>query len=241
MEQTNMRQAVATATPVLAPGLSGEAVAMPAERRGLQARLVSRTIKRGVDIVGATVLLILGFPLMIAIAALVAMDGGPVLYRHRRVGVGGKSFDCLKFRTMILEAEDCLSEYLSYHPAAREEWARDQKLAFDPRVTGIGKFLRKASLDELPQLINVVRGEMSLVGPRPVTQSELGHYGASVPLYASVRPGITGLWQVSGRNDVGYAQRVALDESYVRRWSLALDLWILLRTPGVVFTRKGAR
>lgn len=197
--------------------------------------------KRLLDIVLASFLIFLTFPLLLGISLLVAMDGGPVLFKHHRIGRYGAGFGCLKFRTMILGAEECLDEYLSYHPEARAEWERDRKLTFDPRVTKIGRFLRISSLDELPQLLNVLRGEMSIVGPRPVTQEELAQYGGVAKLYRSVRPGITGLWQISGRNDTTYAARVSLDERYVRNWSLALDLGILLRTPVVVLARRGAR
>ena len=172
---------------------------------------------------------------------MVSLDGGPVFYRHKRIGRDGKPFGCLKFRTMILGAEACLNEYLSYHPEQRREWEQDQKLAFDLRVTAIGNVLRRLSLDELPQLVNVLVGEMSLVGPRPVTEGELKHYGAAASAYLAVRPGLTGPWQVSGRNDVSYATRVAMDEAYVRNFSLWNDIVILLRTPGVVLSKKGAR
>jgi len=241
MEQQQVSRAFATASPVDLSDVAGLEASARAGGYRTPMRPLQMAAKRVVDVVGTLVLLALCAPLFLVIAAMVGMDGGPVVYRHRRVGLNGQMFDCLKFRTMILGAEECLAEFLSYHPEARREWAADQKLSFDPRVTGIGKILRRASLDELPQLVNVLRGEMSLVGPRPVTPSELSHYGSAATAYASVRPGITGLWQVSGRNDVGYAKRVALDESYVREWNLALDLRILLRTPGVVFTRKGAR
>lgn len=198
-------------------------------------------VKRLTDIVIALLLLFLTFPLLVAIALLVAMDGGPVLFKHRRIGRHGTGFGCLKFRTMILGAEECLEEYLSYHPEARAEWEQGRKLNFDPRITRIGHLLRLSSLDELPQLLNVIKGDMSIVGPRPVTHEELAQYGTSACLYKSVRPGITGLWQISGRNDLSYATRVTLDERYVRNWSLALDLGILLRTPAVVLSRRGAR
>ena len=189
----------------------------------------------------ASILLVLSVPIFLAVAALVSIDGGPIFFRHKRVGKNGITFGCLKFRTMILGAEDCLDEYLSHHPEAQMEWAKEQKLSFDPRITAMGRFLRLSSVDELPQLINVIKGDMSLVGPRPVTQGELVHYGFATPLYKSVRPGITGLWQVSGRNDVGYDMRVKLDEQYIRNWNFVSDLWILLRTPAVVMSRKGAR
>jgi len=218
--------------------------ARPQERRvrsPLRSGAITRGIKRAIDIVGSAVLLVLFAPLFLVIGLLVALDGGPIVYAHRRVGQGGKPFDCLKFRTMILGAEDCLVEYLAHHPEAGQEWARDQKLGFDPRVTPIGRLLRRTSLDELPQLVNVLRGEMSLVGPRPVTVGELAHYGPSADHYFSVRPGITGPWQIGGRNDVSYARRVALDSEYARTLSVWRDIAILARTPAVVLSRKGAR
>lgn len=201
----------------------------------------SKIIKRVIDIIGSLALLVLFSPLFLVVALMVSLDGGPVFYRHQRIGRDGKPFGCLKFRTMILGAEACLNEYLSYHPEQRREWEQDQKLAFDPRVTAIGNVLRRLSLDELPQLVNVLVGEMSLVGPRPVTEGELKHYGAAASAYLAVRPGLTGPWQVSGRNDVSYATRVAMDEAYVRNFSLWNDIVILLRTPGVVLSKKGAR
>jgi Undecaprenyl-phosphate galactose phosphotransferase WbaP len=201
----------------------------------------SKIIKRLIDIIGSLALLVLFSPLFLVVALMVSLDGGPVFYRHKRIGRDGKLFGCLKFRTMILGAEACLNEYLSYHPEQRREWEQDQKLAFDPRVTAIGNVLRRLSLDELPQLVNVLVGEMSLVGPRPVTEGELKHYGAAASAYLAVRPGLTGPWQVSGRNDVSYATRVAMDEAYVRNFSLWNDIVILLRTPGVVLSKKGAR
>jgi exopolysaccharide production protein ExoY len=202
---------------------------------------LAKAIKRGFDLGAASVLLLLSIPLFIAIAAVVAIDGGPIFFRHWRVGKDGKTFGCLKFRTMIIGAEECLDEYLSHHSAAQLEWAKERKLSFDPRVTSVGRFLRSSSIDEIPQLINVIKGDMSLVGPRPVTKAELVNYGFATPIYKSVRPGITGLWQVSGRNDLGYDMRVRLDEQYVKTWSLMADLRILLRTPGVVMSRRGAR
>ena len=142
----------------------------------------SKIIKRVIDIIGSLALLVLFSPLFLVVALMVSLDGGPVFYRHKRIGRDGKPFGCLKFRTMILGAEACLNEYLSYHPEQRRDWEQDQKLAFDPRVTAIGNVLRRLSLDELPQLVNVLVGEMSLVGPRPVTEGELKHYGVACPL-----------------------------------------------------------
>ena len=202
---------------------------------------LARGVKRSIDVVGAAILLFLLWPLFIVIALVVAIDGGSVFYRHRRVGLGGKTFDCLKFRTMIPGAEECLREYLSYHPAADVEWTSSQKLSLDPRVTPVGALLRQWSFDELPQLLNVLRGEMSLVGPRPITSSEMTHYGQEAALYLSVPPGMTGLWQVSGRSDLGYSARVALDRDYVERWTLLSDIVILLWTPRAVLLRSGAK
>lgn len=197
-------------------------------------------IKRTIDLLLASIALLALAPLMLALAFVVAMDGGPVLFGHWRVGRNGQPFRCLKFRTMIIGADRCLNEYLSLHPAAAEEWQRDQKLDFDPRITGIGRMLRQSSLDELPQLINVLRGEMSLVGPRPVTATELQQrYGLQAESYVSVRPGITGLWQVSGRNRLSYDERVTLDARYVRTQSLGGDLAILFRTVSVMLSGDG--
>lgn len=181
-------------------------------------------------------------PLMLLVAWLTwRRDGAPIFFAHYRVGRGGKLFRCLKFRTMYREAEQMLSDLLRDCPEAREEWQRDQKLSNDPRITPVGHFLRRTSLDELPQLFNVLRGEMVLVGPRPITVAELTRYGRVRWHYLSVRPGITGLWQVSGRNDTSYDERVALDRSYVEQRTMWLDLRILFRTVGVVLSRDGAR
>ena len=190
----------------------------------------------------AAVLLILLSPLFAIIVVLIwQRDGGPVLFAHYRVGYEGKLFRCMKFRTMLRNSEEVLSDLLRNDPQARAEWERDHKLLNDPRVTRIGRFLRRSSLDELPQLLNVLRGEMNLVGPRPITVAELARYGRVRWHYLSVRPGITGLWQVSGRNNTTYEQRVALDRRYVEQRSLWLDLGILLRTLRVVAVREGAR
>ena len=190
----------------------------------------------------ALVLLLLLSPLMAVVTFLIwRRDGAPVLFAHYRVGQGGKLFRCMKFRTMLRNSEQVLSDLLRDDPQARAEWARDQKLANDPRITPVGHFLRKSSLDELPQLLNVLRGEMSLVGPRPITVAELTRYGTVRWHYLSVRPGITGLWQVSGRNNTTYEERVALDRHYVEARSLWLDAGILFKTVRVVVAREGAR
>jgi lipopolysaccharide/colanic/teichoic acid biosynthesis glycosyltransferase len=205
-------------------------------------RMPHPTLKRIFDVAGALALTVSLFPLLLVIAALVKADGGPVLFAHERVGLGGRRFRCLKFRSMVADSAERLQALLAADPEARAEWAATRKLKRDPRVTRIGRFLRASSLDERPQLLNVLRGEMSLVGPRPVMAAELAaQYGpAAAARYASVRPGITGLWQVSGRSDTSYAARVALDLRYLANPTLAGDLLILLRTPLAVLRRHGA-
>ena len=199
------------------------------------------TTKRTIDIFGSAILLITTLPLLILVSVLVALDGGPILFRHARVGRNGRYFYCLKFRTMMVGAEPCLKEYLEHHPQAKARWQSDHKLDFDPRITPTGQFLRSSSLDELPQLFNILRGDMSLVGPRPITNEELSRYGAAIEHYLAVRPGLTGPWQISGRNEVAYSERVALDRNYVRKLSIIEDILILLRTPSAVFSRRGAK
>jgi len=162
------------------------------------------------------------------------------MFGHARVGQHGRVFECLKFRSMVMNADAVLKDLLDRDPRARMEWAHEFKLRDDIRITRIGRFLRRTSLDELPQLLNVVRGDMSLVGPRPIVEEELIRYGDDVRYYLMTKPGMTGLWQVSGRNDTDYATRVALDVSYVRNWSLRRDLGILARTVKVVVTGSGA-
>jgi exopolysaccharide production protein ExoY len=189
----------------------------------------------------ATLLLILLSPLMAILALLIwRHDGAPVLYAHYRVGYEGKLFRCMKFRTMSRNSEQMLADLLRDDPRARAEWVRDQKLTNDPRITRIGRFLRRSSLDELPQLLNVLRGEMNLVGPRPITVAELARYGSIRWHYLSVRPGITGLWQVNGRNNTTYDERVALDRRYVEQRSFWIDICILMKTVRAVVMREGA-
>ncbi|WP_267359189.1 MULTISPECIES: sugar transferase [unclassified Methylobacterium] len=197
--------------------------------------------KRAIDILAASALLAFLAPLMSVVAIFVAIDGGPVLFRHQRSGRGGAVFDCLKFRTMIADAEETFEEYLSYHPEARPDWDADRKLRFDPRLTAIGRVLRTSSLDELPRLLNVLRGDMSLVGPRAITVPEVALYGDRLHLYQSLRPGLTGLWHVSGLKNADLGARVALDERYVLGVDLLLDLSILLRTIPALLRRRGAR
>ncbi|MDR7605590.1 MAG: undecaprenyl-phosphate galactose phosphotransferase WbaP [Armatimonadota bacterium] len=200
-----------------------------------------RLLKRTLDLAATVVLGLLSLPLIALVAAAVRLDSpGPVFFAQTRIGKGGRKFRAWKFRTMVRDADQLLERFLQDHPALRAEWERDQKLRDDPRVTRVGRLLRRTSLDELPQLWNVLRGEMSLVGPRPIVDEEVGRYGPRFTLYAQVLPGITGLWQVSGRNDTTYEQRVELDSYYVRNWSPWLDLYILARTVWVVLTGRGA-
>lgn len=187
--------------------------------------------KRALDVIVASTALVLSLPLMAIAALLIKVTmGGSVLFAHRRVGFNGRSFNCYKFRTMVEGAEHLLDEYLACHPQAAEEWQATQKLKNDPRITLLGQVLRRSSFDELPQLINVLRGEMSCVGPRPVVADELPRYGCVAVEYLKSRPGLTGLWQISGRNDVDYAHRVLLDAQYIGNWSLWNDLVILAWT-----------
>lgn len=180
-------------------------------------------------------------PLMIVVAVAVFMhDGGPVIFAHRRVGRDGRIFSCLKFRSMAIDAERRLNEVLRNDPSAREEWERDHKLRQDPRVTKLGDFLRRTSLDELPQLLNVLRGEMSLVGPRPIVDAEISKYGRRFKYYCAVKPGITGLWQISGRNDTTYRARVAMDCVYAKTRTVSLDLAVLFFTIPAVLSRRGS-
>jgi lipopolysaccharide/colanic/teichoic acid biosynthesis glycosyltransferase len=211
--------------------------------RGMLGRRGSDAAKRAVDVAGSAVLITALLPLMGVIALLIRLTSGHgVILRSMRVGRNGAVFPCLKFRTMVHDGDRVLALHLERDPAARAAWQARQKLERDPRVTPIGRILRRASLDELPQLFNVLRGEMSLVGPRPVQAEELrAHYqGDAAALYCSVRPGLTGLWQVSGRSRLSYAERVEIDTAYVRNASLLLDLRILCRTPWVVITARGA-
>ncbi|MEM7741593.1 MAG: sugar transferase [Pseudomonadota bacterium] len=197
-------------------------------------------VKRVFDVVVASLALIVALPLFLLIGFLVSRDGGPVFYSHRRVGRGGEPFDCLKFRSMSVNGADILRRHLAENKAARDEWNERRKITNDPRVTRIGRFLRASSLDELPQLINVLRGEMSLVGPRPITDEELARYGRHARNYVECVPGITGLWQVSGRSETTYRRRVALDTVYSIRRDFLLDLEIIVRTVPAVLLRYGA-
>jgi Undecaprenyl-phosphate galactose phosphotransferase WbaP len=198
-------------------------------------------MKRVVDIAVALVVLCAGLPLLAAIAMLIKMTSeGPIFYGQTRIGRHGRRFKAWKFRTMRPNADAILLSYLQRVSSAREEWSRGFKLRADPRVTPLGRFLRKFSLDELPQIWNVLRGEMSLVGPRPIVQGEVSRYGNVFKLYTTVKPGITGLWQVSGRSDISYEDRVLLDRFYIRHWSPWLDIYILAKTVAALVNRDGA-
>jgi Undecaprenyl-phosphate galactose phosphotransferase WbaP len=193
------------------------------------------------NILIAILALVFVLPIMLVVgAAIFLQDGGPIVFAHRRIGRDGRTFRCLKFRSMAVDAEARLAELLATDAQARAEWEADHKLRDDPRVTKLGAFLRKSSLDELPQLFNVLRGEMSLVGPRPIVEAEIPKYGRRFRQYCAVKPGITGLWQVSGRNDTTYRTRVALDCVYASRRSAWLDLKVLFCTIPAVLLRRGS-
>ena len=197
-------------------------------------------IKRVFDFFTASILIFCLIPLFVIVtSALFFFDRGPIIFKQTRIGQGGKRFTCFKFRSMVQGSEQFLQFLLDNDLAARAEWERSQKLSNDPRITPIGRFLRQSSLDELPQLINVMRGEMSLVGPRPIVPSEAARYGDKLGIYLLAKPGMTGVWQVSGRNDCGYERRIELDADYVRRANFVSDLAILWRTLSAVILRKG--
>jgi lipopolysaccharide/colanic/teichoic acid biosynthesis glycosyltransferase len=197
---------------------------------------LQRFLKRCLDLLGAAGLIVFLLPLLIIVSLLVALeDGRPIIYRRRVLGVTGE-FDAFKFRTMIRDADSILSS----NPTLKAEFERNFKLKNDPRITWLGAFLRRASLDELPQLFNVLSGQMSLVGPRMITAPELDKYGPDKKLLLSAKPGLTGYWQVRGRQNVSYRERVRMDLYYIRNWSLRLDLRILVETPLKVFKSEGA-
>lgn len=204
------------------------------------ARVPARVVKRGFDILVSSLMLLVLAPVFAVFVWLIRRDGGPAFFAHTRIGRGGRPFPCLKFRTMVPDADRVLEELLAVNEEARREWRTTFKLKKDPRVTRIGHFLRRTSLDELPQLWNVLKGEMSLVGPRPIVNAEIEKYEEDFFFYKIARPGLTGLWQVSGRSDVDYPSRVALDVWYVKNWSLWYDVAILFKTVRVVLQRSGA-
>ncbi|TFZ05047.1 sugar transferase [Ramlibacter rhizophilus] len=221
-------------------------VITPAEvvhtRPGRELRPRHRAVKRAFDIAGALVFFTLFMPVYLAVATGVAFTSrGPVFYTQRRVGLHGRSFRFYKFRSMRADADRALVRYLDTHPEASEQWHKFQKLDDDPRITRFGAFIRRTSLDELPQFWNVLVGDMSLVGPRPCMQSQRQLYGPYWPDYCALKPGLTGLWQVSGRNRLSFSERVALDTRYAREWSIWMDLRILVKTLRVVATGDGSK
>jgi Undecaprenyl-phosphate galactose phosphotransferase WbaP len=204
-------------------------------------REIYQPFKRAIDLLLVICGGVVVVPFCALIALLIKLDSrGPVVFWHERFGRGGRRFFVLKFRSMAINGDEILKRAMAQNPALREEWERDQKLRHDPRVTRIGRLLRITSLDELPQLWNVFKGEMSLVGPRPIVQNEFKKYGSKLKVYMEVTPGVTGLWQVSGRNNTTYEQRVNYDCQYVSQQSALFDFAILLRTIRVVLFREGA-
>jgi len=209
--------------------------------RNNMARRHNRIIKRLFDIVCTCIGIICLSPVFLAISLWIYKDSpGPIIFKHRRVGRHGKEFNCYKFRSMCVDADVKLKELLTKDPEARKEWEKEFKLKDDPRITRSGAFLRKTSLDELPQLFNVLKGEMSLVGPRPIIQAEVPKYGKYIEDFYMVRPGVTGMWQTSGRSDTTYDERVQMDTWYVRNWDVWFDIVLIWRTIGVVLRHKGA-
>lgn len=204
------------------------------------AKWSSRAMKRVFDFIGSLFIIVILSPLLIYISLKVKKDSGPAIYGHPRVGINGTSFKCLKFRSMVINSKEILDELLEKDPVVKQEWESTYKLKNDPRITKIGGFLRRTSLDELPQLFNVLKGDMSLVGPRPIVKAELNRYNDEVAYYLLSKPGMTGLWQVSGRSDVDYDTRVYLDTWYVKNWSMWNDIVILFKTIKVVLNKGGA-
>ena len=204
------------------------------------AQPLSRFVKMVFDVSAAAAGLVVAAPVLLILTVLVKLDGGPAFYGHTRLGAGARPFQCLKFRSMVVDSAAVLNNLLANDPDAAAEWEQTQKLRNDPRITRIGRILRSTSLDELPQLLNVLRLEMSLVGPRPIVRAEVPHYGEDIAFYYETRPGLTGLWQVSGRTGTTYARRVQLDTWYVKNWTLWHDIAILAKTIPAVLKRRGA-
>ena len=197
--------------------------------------------KRIIDILIIMFFSPIWIPLMLILAILTKITSkGPIFYGHKRIGKNHKEIKCWKFRSMCINSQEILEQILKTDPVRRAEWEKDRKFLNDPRVTKFGKFLRKTSLDELPQIFNILKGDMSLVGPRPVTEPELVKYGKYQDYVLSVLPGLSGMWQISGRSDTGYEERISFDSYYIQNWSIWLDMWILLKTVWVVLSGKGA-
>jgi Undecaprenyl-phosphate galactose phosphotransferase WbaP len=198
---------------------------------------IKRLMDLSIVIIGGLITL----PILLLIALLVKLtSSGPVLYKHNRVGKNGSHFYAYKFRSMAVDSKERLEKLLESDPEIREEWEKNHKLVHDPRITGFGRFLRRTSFDEIPQILNILKGEMSLVGPRPIVDDEIEKYGEDYDRIFSIKPGLTGLWHVSGRSDTNYSERVAYDTYYLQSWSVWLDLWIIFKTFGVVLIGKGA-
>ena len=199
------------------------------------------SVKRVFDVISASLVLLLVAPLLILIAIAIRLqDGEKAIYAQTRYGLNGRAFQCLKLRSMVPNAAEKLQQLLDSDPEAKREWELTQKLTNDPRITKLGKFIRATSIDELPQLINIIRGDMSVVGPRPIQFSEFSKYGDDLAHYCSVRPGLTGLWQVSGRSNISYAERVAIDKRYVQTRTFWGDLAIIFKTIPAVLKSDGA-
>lgn len=219
-------------------GVSRDSVSSHSKDRSLYVRT---GLKRGLDIVLSVCAILFFLPAFIVISiALLWTDGFPIYFRHSRIGRDGRSFECIKFRTMVNDSEERLRTLLQDDPVRRKEWLETYKLREDPRIHPLGAILRKSSLDELPQLINVLKGDMSIVGPRPIVTDEIARYRENFLTFASVRPGLTGLWQVSGRSNTSYPERVNLDVQYIRDIGLTKDLWILAKTVWVVLAGRGS-
>ena len=209
---------------------------MKKEKKQYSKKYFYKIIKTTFDLLFSSIVLIIGLPIFLIIASLIKLSSrGPIFYLQERIGKNKKTFNCIKFRTMHPEAEDILENLITNNEKLRKEFEETHKLRNDPRITNIGKFLRKTSLDEIPQFLNVIKMEMSIIGPRPIVKKEIQKYGNSYIKVISIKPGITGLWQVSGRNNLSYKRRVILDCLYVDNMSPLLDLRIIIRTFGVIF------
>lgn len=197
-------------------------------------------VKRLIDIFLSVGILIILAPLLLIVALLIRRDGGPALYRQDRIGRNGKRFSIVKFRSMRVDADEVLAEILASDSAIKQEWDEFQKLKDDPRITPIGKFLRASSIDELPQFLNVLWGDMSVVGQRPILPEQVSAYGSHIAEYERARPGITGLWQISGRNEVNFETRVFMGSQYINRWTLWQDIKIMAKTPSAILFKQDA-
>jgi exopolysaccharide production protein ExoY len=228
-----------TATASIADASESAASPQPLRTSELREPDLQDRAARALDIAISVFLLIFLLPLMLAITVIL-LPTGNVIFAQKRIGLDGQEFRCLKFRTMVVDAEARLAALLAACPISRAEWELSQKLQNDPRITMLGRFLRKTSLDELPQLLNILGGTMSVVGPRPIVASEIARYGRYFPQYCAVKPGLTGLWQVSGRSSTSYSKRVALDVLYVKKRSLSMYMFIIFKTPYMVISANGS-